>query len=60
MSETAEAPAQHTLTYKGRVDPQVGSHMGPSLNNRRFWTVLGAVYNPTTDTTAVTLEEHVI
>lgn len=52
MTTAAEV---HDLTYPGRVDPKPGSPLGPDTRNR-VWEVAGAVYNPTTNTTAVTVE----
>lgn len=40
------------LHYPGRVDPPAGTRMGPDLHGRA-WSVTGAVYDSTTNTTTV-------
>jgi len=52
MIELAE---QHRLTYDGRVDPAPGTLMGPGIDGR-VWKVVGAMFDPTTGKTSVTVE----
>lgn len=40
------------LNYKGKVDPPVGSLMGPTLQGR-YLEVAGSIYDPKTKTTEV-------
>lgn len=46
---------QHTLTYAGRVDPAVGTSMGPSTDGR-MWSVVGSMFDAETGKTTVTFE----
>lgn len=53
--DTIQTPEQHELTYRGLVQPEPGTLLGPGLDGRQ-WRVVGAMYDTTKRRTFVTVK----